>query len=141
MMAHRANTSTIAVAEFFPADNSLTIQEIHLRPYRIKLQRPWPGASSELNWREGFLVQLILNNNTTAIGECAPLTQIGTETLLQAQQFLESLKPLLPASYPEIITGTHQRNYPASCFALETACLNLLTQQGTLPFYQQLNPN
>ena len=141
MMAHRANTATISVAEFFSSDNSLTIQEIHLRPYRIKLQRPWPGATSKLNWREGFLVQLILNNNTSAIGECAPMVEIGTESLSQAQHFLESLKHSLPASYPEIITGTHRRNYPASCFALETASLSLLTQQGSLPFYQQLNSN
>lgn len=108
-------------------------------PYNIKLRTPWKSASSTLFFRQGFLIKLMIDESFFAIGECAPMEEIGTESLAQAQDFLDKKLPALlnkPISF-DLISDMDQ--FPASRFALETALLSLLARQEKTDMSQLLN--
>lgn len=117
----------------------LKIKQFQLMPYNIKLKTPWQSASSRLFFRQGFLVKLIINESLFAIGECAPMEEIGTESLAQAQDFLDKKLPTLinkPIDF-DLLSG--MKLFPASRFALETALLSLIAQQEKTDITQLLN--
>ena len=110
--------------------SELIIQHYEITPYKIKLKRPLHTASSSLTVREGLLIKLTANNTCSAIGECAPMTEIGTESLTQAQQYLEKKLALIigqPLSKELLL---NMDDVPACRFALESALLSLLAQQS-----------
>jgi o-succinylbenzoate synthase len=105
------------------------IQYYQLIPYKIKLNNPLNTASSCLKVREGFLIKLSCSHGFSAIGECAPMKEIGTENLHQAKQCLEQYLVLLLGKKASVHTLPDPSTYPASYFALEYALLSLLAQK------------
>ncbi len=97
-------------------------------PYNIKFKKPWHSAASKLFFRQGFLLKLIINESLFAIGECAPMVEIGTESLAQAQQFLDDKLPSLLGKPISLNLLSDMSLFPACRFALETALLSIIAQ-------------
>lgn len=116
------------------------IKDYQLIPYHIKLCHPWCTSTATLNFRQGFLVRLIINDNLSAIGECAPMIEIGTESLLQAQKFLQQTLPTLLNKPLSIASLTQMAHLPACRFALESALLSLQAKQQKITLACLLNP-
>lgn len=121
------------------SDNELILDSFELIPYKIKLTTPLHSATSSLYFREGLLIKLDTNKACCAIGECAPMTSIGTESLLQAQQFLQHKLPTLTGKPLNSAILSDMNSFPACRFALESALLSLLAQQNNTSIALLLN--
>ena len=97
-------------------------------PYNIKFKTPWHSAASKLFFRQGFLLKLIINESLSAVGECAPMVEIGTESLAQAQQFLDDKLPSLLGKPINLNLLSDMSLFPACRFALETALMSIIAQ-------------
>jgi len=73
------------IEDFYTKINIITA--VQIQPYNIKLTTPWISASSHLIYRQGLLIKITINNTFSAIGECAPMPEAGTETLAQSENF------------------------------------------------------
>ncbi len=127
------------IEDFYKQKNSIT--DCQLQPYNIKLVRPWKTATSQILYRQGLLLKLTINHSQTAIGECAPMPEIGTETLAQAQDFLvHRIAEFIGQPFDkELFSGLEL--LPACHFALESLLLNFLTIQKNKSISQLLNPD
>lgn len=130
------------IEDFFKQKN--IIKDCQLQPYNIKLLRPWKTTSSRLLYRQGILIKLTLrdsfNTTITAIGECAPMPEIGTETLAQAQNFLVHRIPDFIGKPFDKELFSDLKLLPACHFALESLLLLFLSKQQQQSIAQLLNP-
>ena len=108
-------------------------------PYNIKFKKPWHSAASKLFFRQGFLLKLIINESLSAVGECAPMVEIGTESLAQAQQFLDDKLPSLLGKPINLNLLSDMSLFPACRFALETALLSIIAQHKKTNIVSLLN--
>ncbi len=127
------------MANNFIADKFM-IKQYEIIPYKIKLKYPLHTASSCLNFRQGLLVKFTSQNDLIAIGECAPMAAIGTESLLQARQCLQQKLSAMPDQEFSEKLLENMHNTPACRFSLESLLLSLKTQQSNKPLFQILNP-
>lgn len=120
-----------------PAPN-LILKQYKIIPYRIKFSKFIQTANTHHQFRQGYLIQLSTQCSLNAIGECAPMAIIGTESLAQAQCFLRTrLKQLIgQAIHPDLLL--HMEDFPACRFALESAFLNLIAQSKRINIAQLL---
>jgi len=116
------------------------LKNFELIPYNVKLKSTWHTASTKFIYRQGILVKLIMNDSSFSIGECAPMEEIGTESLAQAQNFLAQKLASMLNKKIEAIVLDDAHSYPASRFALESAILSLLVQKNKEPLAHYLNP-
>ncbi|MCU7837157.1 MAG: hypothetical protein KZQ83_18170 [gamma proteobacterium symbiont of Taylorina sp.] len=133
------------IDEFFAQQYVIT--EYQLQPYNIKLTNPWKSASSTLHYRQGLLIRLTIKNpllidgSLSAIGECAPMAEIGTESLAQAQNFfyyqLQTIKGKPFNS--KLLSDT--KLLPACRFALESILLIFLSKIHKKNIARCLNPS
>ena len=88
-------------------------------------------------------MELVDEQGNHAIGECAPLPEIGTETLQQCQRALtplcqqslnQPLEPLLEQLSP------FRQEAPAACCGVESALIELLAQRQRLTPSRWMNP-
>lgn len=127
-------------SHLFEALKDFSIEDYQLILYKIKLNMPWQTSSSRLLFRQGLLVNLITNTSFSATGECAPMAEIGTESLEQAHTILEKK---LASCQGKPITAellSEMDSFPASRFALESALLSLLEKHTSQTIAQILNP-
>ena len=128
--------------DFF--DKNFTITDYQLMPYNLRLKTPWKTSSSSLSYRQGLLVKLTgsLPNSSSfySIGECAPMPEIGTETLAQAQNFLYKKLPALKNSLFNKQLLSAMKHFPACRFALESALLQFMSSLYNKSIAQLLNP-
>lgn len=117
------------------------VSDAQLIPYKIPLKRLLKTASSNLSYRQGFLIKLIINNSESVIGESAPMVEIGTESYEQSKQFLQSRLNSMKGSILDNKCFSNADSFPASRFALESAFLSILDKHRAQTFYQQLNPD
>jgi len=116
------------------------IKHYKITPYKIKLKQALQTASSCLSFRQGFIIKISTRNAYTAWGECAPMSAIGTESLLQAEQFLQQkLTAITGREFTEDLLQDTQ-DFPACRFALESILLSLKAQQSNKALFQILNP-
>ncbi len=118
----------------------MLVTDFQIIPYKIRFKTPWQTALSKLLFRQGFLVKLIINDSLSVIGECAPMEAIGTESLADAQLFLETQLPGMLGQKLTLSTLNNLNLYPACRFALETAMLALQAQGKKQPIAALLNP-
>jgi len=116
------------------------IKQVKISPYKIKLKHPLQTASSCLFFRQGFIVKISTQNAYTAYGECAPMSAVGTESLLQAEQFLEQKLTHITGQELSADLLQDMQDFPACRFALESILLSLKAQQSNKPLFQILNP-
>ena len=117
--------------------------KIHLFPYSFPLLTPWHSAQGVLHSREGWLVKICMADAVTGWGDCAPLSWMGSEqtsatgsALRHLQQQLSGLDPQQALQQLESIEEIRS----AVLFAFETALLDLLSQQQSIPLSRLLNP-
>ncbi|MDH5485013.1 MAG: o-succinylbenzoate synthase, partial [Gammaproteobacteria bacterium] len=118
----------------------MMIQGSKLTPYQLPLARNWVSHQGCLEQRSGWLIQLAAGGHK-GIGDCAPLASAGTETIEEAEawlqqhinllnhqdvrQLLESLDTLKPP--------------PAARCGVETALIDLLAKQAGRSIARWLN--
>jgi len=122
------------------SDPPLIIERYQLMPYNVRLKTPWQTAAATLFFRQGLLVKLSINESLFAIGECAPMEEIGTESLAQAQQFLDKKLSSISGKAIDLQLLSDMDLFPACRFALETAFLSLMAQHKRTNITHLLNP-
>lgn len=112
-------------------------------PYRLPLIDPWISAQGTFVVREGWLIRLTTEDGRIGYGDCAPLPQAGSESVACAQSRLmacaESLPGTLLEDLPAKLEGLTVAA-PSVRNGLETALLDLFSQQAGRPLAQWLNP-
>lgn len=133
------------IEEFYTQENIIT--EYKIQPYNIRLIQPWKTASSQLFYRQGLLISLTINSSSladgslNAIGECAPMPEIGTETLAQAQNFLFHRLSRLKGTIWDKSFLSDLELLPACHFALESLLLGFIAQQQQQSIALLFNPD
>ena len=109
--------------------------EITFYPYKLPLMKAWPGATGNpVHFREGWAVKAE-EHGCSGIGDCAPFQAFGTESKRTAHHFLRQCAGNTWPDSAELLGKLEQQRtgYPASCFALETALLDLDSRKAGLP--------
>lgn len=117
--------------------------KIQLLPYSIPFSDPWHTAQGVLHSRNGWLVEICTAKGMTGWGDCAPLPWTGLEKVSAAESDLQQLQQRLSGLDPQQALGQLQsieEISSAARFAFETALLDLLSQQQSLPLSRLLNP-
>ncbi len=60
---------------------SAAIEEVRLLPYRLPLRDPWPTAEGPVTERHGVILALIDSSGRVGLGDAAPLSGFGQETI------------------------------------------------------------
>ncbi|MEE3717159.1 o-succinylbenzoate synthase [Tumidithrix elongata RA019] len=122
----------------------IIIREIRLQPYCLPFRQPFQTAYGVWRDRRGIVIQIIDDRGRQGLGEAAPLTGFGMETLAEAQTTLEQMR--------DLFVGIHLSNLkdlwnllqdychtPAAKHGMELALLDLLAQSHLSPLAQYLN--
>lgn len=112
-------------------------------PYRLPLRQSWVSVRGGFAVREGWLVRLATDAGLIGYGDCAPLPQVGTESMESAAACLSRWVAALPGLSLEVALGRITAGVagaPAARCGLETALLDLLAQQAGLSLARWLNP-
>jgi o-succinylbenzoate synthase len=118
----------------------IRIETVRLAAYRLPLRSPWASARGRLHWRQGWLVE-IGSAGLSGYGDCAPLTEAGTESAEAAEQALrKALARLNGCSLADASAALADlaRKTPAASFALECALLDLEARLRNLPLRRLL---
>ncbi len=117
--------------------------KVQLLPYSFPLSPPWHTAHGVLHSRDGELVKIRTADGMTGWGDCAPPSWMGAEQAPAAGSDLQRLKLRLTGLDPRQallqLDGIEEMT-SAVLFAFETALLDLLSQQQSLPLSLLLNP-
>jgi len=122
----------------------LKIIQLSSHPYALSFKDTWQTARLKLNHRQGFIIRLSANNKLQGWGDCSPMPEMGTETLSQAQKQFTQLLPTLENSTIDEFHHTLSHisdNCPALAMALETALLDIQSQEQGITLANFLNPN
>lgn len=123
-------------------DDPVRIRDATIEPYRLFLSQPWRSAAGELRWREGWLLRIVDDDGYTAVGECAPLAEAGTESADAAWTGLRAWRDRLPGqSLCDLWDRLDEESpTPAVRCALEAAAIGLAARRQGLPVARLLNP-
>lgn len=118
----------------------MLITGAQLKPYRLPFSTPWKSSKGVLSNRQGWLISLTDKHGHIGYGDAAPLPEIGTETLQQTAEWLNTQLPTLIGGEPEKLLKTLpcDETRPAGRFGLETALLDLHAKQHVIPLYRLL---
>lgn len=120
----------------------MRITAARLLPYALPLKAAWQSAAGELSVRSGWLIRLETDSGLIGYGECAPLPSHGSENPATAELALDQWVAALPGQWVETALAdlaspaTHAT--PAARAAVETALLDLLSQQAGIPLANYL---
>jgi o-succinylbenzoate synthase len=118
------------------------ITAARLQPYALPLKAAWQSATSALSVRSGWLIRLETDSGLIGYGECAPLPSHGSEDPATAEHALNQWAAALPGQWVETalaeLTTSVTHATPATRAAIETALLDLLSQQAGIPLANYL---
>lgn len=116
------------------------IKKIELVPYDLPLRQHWVSSNGEITHRHGVLIKLT-TADYLAYGDCAPLPQVGTETLEQAKNWLiQRIHKIKGRDVNTALSMLEDNNaYPAARCGLETALLDLCAQMNNTSLARYLN--
>ncbi len=111
------------------------LEALSVLPYCLPLRRPWQSARGLTRERRGWLVRAE-SDGVRGYGDCAPLTQAGTESTSDAERALNQWQGRLPgldinAALGLVATGA--RKAPAASYAVECALLDLQSRLAGVP--------
>jgi len=112
-----------------------------MRPYQLPLRQCWQTAQTRFSVREGWLIQLHDDSGRVGLGDCAPLPEVGTESMQQAQAQLEAVLHRLDGRDPEAIFADLDNlvQTPAARCGLEMALIDLMAKAQTISAARWLN--
>lgn len=120
----------------------MKITGVELHRYRLPLRAAWVSAAGGFSQRAGCLLRIATDDARYGYGDCAPLPDLGGETLSVAtcalQAFAPKLVGLTPADALNALPAPSDCSTPAARCALETALLDLLAQADGLPLARYL---
>jgi len=118
----------------------MRIVDAALTAYRLPLATPWETAAGRWHERQGWLIRITDQSGRCGLGDAAPLPASDTETLSQAQSWLNAQLTTLigEMSEPACARLPPAPAHPAARCGLETALLDLQSKQQGLPLYQRL---
>ncbi|MDQ5877889.1 MAG: o-succinylbenzoate synthase, partial [Pseudomonadota bacterium] len=120
----------------------MRITATRLQPYALPLKAEWQSAAGTLSVRSGWLIRLETDSGLIGYGECAPLPSHGSEDPAAAERALNQWAAALPGQWVETaLAGLAARTTnatPAASAAVETALLDLLSQQAGIPLAHYL---
>jgi o-succinylbenzoate synthase len=122
----------------------MMIRQLRFAPYQLRFKHPWVSRHGSRTVREGLLITLVDEDGLQAVGEAAPLAEMGSETLSQCQQQLESLQSRIQRFTPETLLEwlePQRHPYPALCCGLESAAIGVLAQRQQCSLAAWLNPD
>ncbi|WP_457674193.1 o-succinylbenzoate synthase [Thiolapillus sp.] len=108
---------------------------LHIQPYELPMKTPWPdGNRTRIRARTGFIVRLFAGE-LQGKGDCAPWPAMGTETPEQALDYLTEWQKGRKGNIRQLLDEleTAGSTCPAAVHALETALLDILGQQRSIP--------
>lgn len=115
-------------------------------PYHLPFKIPWQTAKGKLFTRHGFILRLQTDLGLVGIGDCAPMPEMGTESMPKAIQIFDKLQHdwheqriKLPLSF-ELDSEYRRTIPPALMMALETAIYDILSQGEGISLGRYLNP-
>lgn len=118
---------------------SVRIVDVHVRPYRLPLHRPWVAAAGTMPVRLGSLLRLTMADGMAGWGDCAPLPSSGEAGY---RRTLDELRALADHCVGANIDAALGRLHAVTCsevrWALETAVLDAQARRQGLPLYQFL---
>lgn len=120
-----------------------TVVEVAYAPFALELIRPWRTARGLSARRTGWLVRIRTASGRVGYGECAPLPDMGTESLAQARRILPRVLRACVGRDGRWFEKASARweQAPATLCAVETAFLDLRAQTMGLPLALCLNPD
>ena len=118
----------------------MQITRAKLKAYQLPFSTPWKSSKGILRDRHGWLISLTDTTGLTGYGDAAPLPEMGTETLQQAEEWLNPQLSALMGGEPEqcLHALPCAETRPAGRFGLETALLDLHAKQCGIPLYRLL---
>lgn len=120
----------------------MRITAARLLPYALPLKAAWQSAAGELSVRSGWLIRLETDSGLIGYGECAPLPSHGSEDPTSSERALNHWAAVLPGQWVETalaeLTAPTTHATPAARAAVETALLDLLSQQAGNPLASYL---
>ncbi|MFM1892804.1 MAG: hypothetical protein RLZ44_1881 [Pseudomonadota bacterium] len=118
----------------------MKIEQLEVRPYRLSLRRPWRTARGIFTRRCGWLVR-VSAEGMSGYGDCAPLPQAGTESLISARRALAAYQRQLPGLPVAAIDlddeGAAVDGAAARC-AVASALLDLRARLAGVPLWRLL---
>jgi L-Ala-D/L-Glu epimerase len=115
-------------------EESTSIREYRLLPYRIPLRNPFITAHGSLTTREGAIVELLMANGITGVGEIAPMPECSGGNLgdalaaLQQSPIVHDLVSKEPDEALEILYEVGDSLPASTVCGLEIALLDALGQ-------------
>ena len=122
----------------------MNISNIESYPYQLKFKKPFKTANAIYEQRDGFILK-IYSDSFTGIGEVSPLKGFNNETLQECYYVLEAINQTINntdfSNKDELfdIFDLHANTMPSLLFALETAILDILSQESNLSISRYLN--
>ena len=117
----------------------MTQVQLFLHAYELPLRETWPGSSSSLVQRKGWILE-VHRDGLRGFGECAPLPETGTENFQAAERQLAWLAAggfLESERLNALMDGLARRTPAVSC-GLETALLDLEARRQGIPLRRLL---
>ncbi len=120
----------------------MRITAVRLQPYALPLKTEWQSAAGALSVRCGWLLRLETDSGLIGYGECAALPSHGSEDLAAAELALNQWAAALPGQWVETalaeLATSATYATPAARAAIESALLDLLSQQAGIPLANYL---
>jgi o-succinylbenzoate synthase len=109
--------------------------------YRLLLRQAWHTHLGRLTERHGWIVELTTRDGSRGYGDCAPLPAAGSESAELAHAWLQQQLPTTLGQSPDGVLATLAlpTATPAARHALETALLDLLSQNEGLSLRHRLS--
>lgn len=120
----------------------LKIIALKLDSYHLPFRVPWRTSHGTMKSRQGIILQLKTDSGLYGLGDCAPLEEMGTESQALAKQHCQQLCHLIKSKKPDLedVIALIKKFPPATAMAVETAVMDIRSQQHQLPLCNYLNP-
>jgi o-succinylbenzoate synthase len=127
------------LADGFAGGPAPRVAAVRLRPYRLRLVRPWIAAAATITERAGTLLAVTLDDGVTGWGDCAPLPSSGAEGHRRASDALAALARAGVGASVDVQLGRLDRIACAEArWALETALLDAQARRLGVPLHRLL---
>ena len=120
--------------------------ELTYSPYQLKLKSSFETADGKFIDRKGFIISIRNSNGVEGIGDTAPFPEIGSESLEDAEQALESMKLDLKIeltnireSFKELLNDYD--SLPSLRHGIEQALFNLICKEKNVAVDKLLELN
>jgi o-succinylbenzoate synthase len=112
--------------------------------YTLKFKQPFETSKGMLSERKGFLIKFKSDSAKTGTGDACPLPEFGSESYIDAENELRTLKlniNLNPGNYIKSIEESlcSLDKFPALHHGFEQALLSLLTKEYNISLNEILN--